>query len=424
MNNKKTLVISNNPLDEYSNNGKTILSFFREYPKEQLAQLYFDSALPGTDRFDKYYQLTDMDMIRYRMKKTKKCGRVVKAKPASNAAKKENDTNKKKMHIKKNSFTRLLREFVWSSAWKKGGLIKWLDSIHPEIVFFVAGDSVFAYKICMYIVKRYHAKLVVFITDDYILPRKTMSVFWWLRRNYIFRHMKNAVSKSDVFMTISETMSKVYKEVFSKESFVAVNMTESLRNEDIAKQAVNEKVTLVYAGGLHLNRDKVLLELASQISRWNVANEKKAFLKIYSAQQIDKKQREQLTIKGSSAFMGKLDQEGLVLQLNSADILVHVESFDEKNIYDTKLSLSTKIPEYMSVGKPIMAIGPKGIASMEYLKDVAICVNNIKDLYSELERILSIDEKEKYGELALEKYKKNHLSEVNRKKFMDILSGL
>ena len=71
-----------------------------------------------------------------------------------------------------------------------------------------------------------------------------------------------------------------------------------------------------------------------------------------------------------------------------------------------------------------MAIGPKGIASMEYLKDVAICVNNIKDLYSELERILSIDEKEKYGELALEKYKKNHLSEVNRKKFMDILSGL
>ena len=39
-----------------------------------------------------------------------------------------------------------------------------------------------------------------------------------------------------------------------------------------------------------------------------------------------------------------------------ADILVHVESFEKSNMI-CNYSMSTKIPEYLSIGRPIICFG-------------------------------------------------------------------
>ena len=67
---------------------------------------------------------------------------------------------------------------------------------------------------------------------------------------------------------------------------------------------------------------------------------------------------------------------------NEADILLHVESFNEKMKKYTRLSISTKIPEYLASKRLIIAIGPVDIASIEYLKDnkaALILDNNIEE---------------------------------------------
>jgi len=59
------------------------------------------------------------------------------------------------------------------------------------------------------------------------------------------------------------------------------------------------------------------------------------------------------------------------------DYLIFLESFDIGVKKYTKLSISTKIPEYLCLGKPIIAIGPSDIASINYLNknDVALVLD-------------------------------------------------
>ena len=53
----------------------------------------------------------------------------------------------------------------------------------------------------------------------------------------------------------------------------------------------------------------------------------------------------------------------------SSDFLVHAESFDSENKKVTMLSISTKIPEYLSSNRCIVAIGPSEIASINLIKE-------------------------------------------------------
>jgi hypothetical protein len=57
-----------------------------------------------------------------------------------------------------------------------------------------------------------------------------------------------------------------------------------------------------------------------------------------------------------------------------ADALVHVESFDAVFRRWTRLSLSTKIPQYLMAGKCIFAYGPAEAASMQYLSAAKVGV--------------------------------------------------
>ena len=61
---------------------------------------------------------------------------------------------------------------------------------------------------------------------------------------------------------------------------------------------------------------------------------------------------------------------------------MHVESFNLKNKLETRYAISTKVMDYISVGRCILAIGPSDIASTMYLDDrkLAYTARNKKDL--------------------------------------------
>ena len=56
--------------------------------------------------------------------------------------------------------------------------------------------------------------------------------------------------------------------------------------------------------------------------------------------------------------------------------MVHVEAFDKKNRKITRLSLSTKISEYVASGAKVLAIGPAEVGSMRCLADrqLGLCI--------------------------------------------------
>lgn len=422
---KRVLIVSSDPLSTTSNNGKTLASFFDTYPPDLLAQLYFSSSKPDSKICNNFYKISDMDMLRSRWFHNNQCGGKFVAETALHDDIKKDYANT--LRIKKNNFTRLLREALWNNNWKTNELQNWLDEFRPELIFFVAGDIVFSYKIVTYIKEKYTAKLAIYITDDYILPRFSCSVFWWIRRNWVFRYMKKAVQSSDLFFTISPIMKDRYKNVFHKESHIIVNMPQTFTASADTQCGSQNTLELVYAGGLHLNRYKTLMLLARSIDRVNRQRilDKKIVLKIYSNQPISVRKLKKIQLTDSSVFGGGLSSDQLFFRLQKADFLVHVESFRYKNICDTRLSLSTKIPEYMSYRKPIIAIGPKNIASMQYILDCACCITKTRNMDHILTELFCNTAKQReLADKAYNKYAQNHNKEHNQKVFLNFLSEL
>mgnify|MGYP000361581007 CR=1 FL=1 len=62
-NDEKILIISNNVLSQTSNNGKTLLSYFKNLNSKNIYQLYFSEEIPQLSGYH-YYKLSDKDILK------------------------------------------------------------------------------------------------------------------------------------------------------------------------------------------------------------------------------------------------------------------------------------------------------------------------------------------------------------------------
>ena len=77
--------------------------------------------------------------------------------------------------------------------------------------------------------------------------------------------------------------------------------------------------------------------------------------------------------------------------MKNADIVLHVESFEEKQKELVKYSFSTKIIDCLQSGNVVLGIGPSNIASIEYLKkiDGAFVIDDMDNIFDSISKILN-----------------------------------
>ena len=119
---------------------------------------------------------------------------------------------------------------------------------------------------------------------------------------------------------------------------------------------------LSYVGGLHLDRWKPLSVLAKCLFDQN------ATLRIFAPAQDVVMFKIKFSGLGRIEF-GSLAAEDVMPSLKESDILVHVESFGKSESVYTKYSVSTKLAQYFASGKPVLGIGPAGIASLKLIEE-------------------------------------------------------
>ena len=410
MRNERLLIISNNVMSNTRNNGKTIYSYIDSMDPQNVAQLYFHTDRPSIAGY-RYFRITDKDILKGILYSRNR-GTPIHAV----SAKKEQKATSGAKH--RGEALRLFREMLWKGKWKSKALLAWLDAFSPTAVFFVGGDCLFAYDICKFIADRYNAKTSLYITDDYIMPGKKDHVITKLRKRWIKKKMQGCLAYAHSFFTVSGMMRKEYREVFGRDSSVIVNLSEPLKMP--VEKKPDNVYTIMYAGSLYYGRDEVLGKLSHAIQKYNCTSLKKALLKVYTNSAPDEEQKSKFVVDGASMYCGSLGKEELKRELNLSDILAFVESFDEEFAEKTKYSLSTKVPEYLSVGKPILAIGPTGIGSMEYLADVAVCVNDTSTLDVALTELLISEELQaKVAERCEVKYLNYHSKDKIQREFLE-----
>jgi glycosyltransferase involved in cell wall biosynthesis len=171
-------------------------------------------------------------------------------------------------------------------------------------------------------------------------------------------------------MGISEPMAREYERRY-RLPFAAfgncVAMAEFAGPPDPSAAGPDGSVELVYAGGLHLDRWRSLRRVGEAVDRL-AAGFPKVRLTVH-APAADLARYGGRFAGLNRVRMGReLAGDEVAAALRSADVLVHVESFETGNRQHTRYSLSTKIPQYLAAGRPVLGFGPAELASMAHLQ--------------------------------------------------------
>jgi glycosyltransferase involved in cell wall biosynthesis len=367
-------------LNKNQNNGKTLLSIFKGWDPDKLAQMYFLPEIPEKEVCNNYFRITDSDVL----KSIFKIGNIKK----SEGEKKSAITTLQFIRNFKGPFFFLMRDLIWKFH-NKDSYYLWLNNFDPEIIFYVTGTNTFSYDIALNISKKRKIPLVLYFTDDYILPRRTINPFWWLQNVRLKKRFYFALNLSSKNFVIGDSMNEEYSRRFGKDFDTLMNLVEL---HDIEEKKDLDKITFIvsYLGNLALGRWKALAIIAEQIKRLKEEGFK-ILLEVYSLQKPNAKILKLLHNPPYSVFKGAVTDQNEIDQIISrSNLVLHVESFSKKDKDVTRFSVSTKISEYLSYGKCILAYGPEDVASIKYLKrnKAALICNDSKEVYEGIRQIL------------------------------------
>ncbi len=387
---KKVLVITGTSFRVDTNNGKTLRALFSKFSPDELAQIYFSPEVPNCADCSSYYRVCEKQLVKSFFGLIgKRCGGEVQCDPKNKKAERYSTglvLNKGKTSLL------LLRELLWDmSHWKNRNLKTWLDRVNPTAIFaFLPGNKKTA-KFISWVAKRYGCKVVMLATDDHYND-------YTINPSYIrklrYRRMQKAIDRiaqySDIMLGCSELTAKEYGERFGL-PYEAVFTPSAKEFLDMpSKEQGDTPVVFRYFGNVELERWKVLAALGNAIKDYN-GGEQKAKLEVYTSL-ADKEIIDALTIDGACEYKGFVQGEEFYSLVQSADVAVHAESFSPEMMRYTRLSVSTKIADYLGAGKCILAIGSDTLASVVHITPVSATVNKLEDLPSAVEKLMESPE--------------------------------
>lgn len=420
------LIVSFESWRDTNNGGNVLSNIFQAFPNANIAQIYCSGELPQNSICRKYYQISDSMLL------TSTKGRILDEKFYGTDALEQSEIieNKIKKRIP-NVFKEtalLAREFLWTIAnWKTKDLRKFVYDFHPDIIFAPCYSYFHVSKVALYVKGIAKCPMISYISDDnYSLRQLQFDPFFWINRLITRKWIRKHFAESAFVYTMTDLQKKEYEALLKRPMKVLCKAADF----SYCKKEVSLPVRFIYAGGLYLNRWKMLIKLAEAIANVN-KTEKKAELHIYSGSALSKRKFAKLNDGENSFLHNAIPYSELIEQYHKSDVALHTESFDLKNSLITRLSFSTKIIDCMNSGCAILAIGPSTQAGIAYLRenDAAICVNDVKDLYSVVNEIVDNIEivriyAEKANRLGMKKHQKDDIERGLRQDFDNVIAGV
>lgn len=363
LNKMKVLIVSHNPFSKTQNNGKTLEAIFNKYPKDCIFQLFFSDLFPDLAYCNNYFRITDKDVIINRISISKQ-----KRYTTNFGFDEQKPILQNTTHIsfkKKIQHFPLIRDLIWDfGKWKFDDLFRWVENNTPDYIFFVGGQYNFSHRIARYLSDKYQLPLVIYFTDDYYINPINRNWYDKLEKKRMCRFYNKTVRKASLCYVIGSKMANVYERHFNKEFYYIMNMVPLNKKLEMKP---HDDIIISYFGGLHLNRWKQIVRLGNIVKEINV--DSKLHIRLYVYSKSLSQEIEDSFIDSNVEYKGFVSNESILTEFSKSDILLHVESDDAYYKSLTKLSVSTKLPEYLSTGRCVLGFGPKDVASMELLSE-------------------------------------------------------
>lgn len=377
----RILMISQYPWKKDNSFGNSYSGIFGKVEDIEIAHIYLMEGLPDKeDVVTHYYQIPENEVLKSCLKpwrKTKGAGHVVliedekckqEGKVLSANTSKETTVYGKLLGFGKRHHWSLMF-FARELAWKYGkvnyeGMMSFIEDFKPDIFFLPFSNLYYTNRLAMYIKNHYDVPMVMEMAmDHYSLKRVSYSPLFWMDRLGKRQMIRELAEKSEKIYVISKRLKEELEGSLNLPCEVLYKIPDEKR-ETAPYEKIHNPIRFLYTGNIYANRWKTLKLLSDSLNET-----KKGILDIYTANPITKEISKALNVEGISTIHKPVSQDKVIELQNDADVLVHVEAFDKANKLLVRCAISTKIMDYLSVGRCILAIGPSDIASIEYLSD-------------------------------------------------------
>lgn len=389
-------MLSQYPWNKENSFGNTYSSIFGKLDNVEIAHVYLMSGKPDYEPVvKKYYSISENAVISSFIKRDKKhaIGKEVyidnqEVSDKSQSTRKERAWYEKVLSLGKRKHWRWmfwLREL----AWKYGninyeGLIDFVHDFKPDLFFLPYSQIFYTNRLALYIKAKTDIPMVMEMAmDHYSLKRVSYSPLFWIDRFAKRRMIRKLAGQSEKMYVISKKLKDELENSLGIPCRVLYKTPDTDRAAAPYKGA-GKDVKFLFTGNIYSNRWKSLAMLAEVLKKKEFGK-----LDIYTATPITSAIKKSLDIEGCSELHPPVSQEEVIRLQNEADVLVHVEAFDKYNKSLVRCAISTKIMDYLSVGRCILAIGPADISSIEYLSDnnVALIADSEKELENVIDRM-------------------------------------
>jgi hypothetical protein len=350
----KVLVVSADSMESATGTGVTLRNLFRDWPSDRLAQLHLTGGGAGGAAVNRFRLPARAVPVDWALRTAISSRRPAFADGAPSIAAVPLGVEASKS-ARRHADVRALLDL--SPVLECRETVRDVANFAPDVVYSLLGsDRVI--RIARSVARRTGAPLVPHFMDDWPSTLYSSGELGGLARSVTMKHLANTLAESPVALCISAVMADEYSNRFSIPCEWFVNPVDDIL---AVPPAPGPPIDMVYVGGLHLGRWQVIEEVARSLLR-TAAD---CTLTVHAPQ----RDLDLVDVPDPLAAVlrlgGELEPPNVSARLSAAHVLLHVESFDESTRRYTRLSLSTKVPQYLAAGRPMLAVGPPEQASMQ-----------------------------------------------------------
>lgn len=379
----KLMIVTINSWRDENSIGNTFSNWLAGMTDIDISNVFMREENPNNNVCSNYFRITEKMLIKNFFHPKRIGQRLITKNEFSENSQSISDENKMKRIISKHNYTifYMLKDFLWSiGLWKNEKFKEFIKNNNPNIIFSFAMSGAQYYHMLKFLKKQTNSKIVLYISDNVYgkFNNKNKGIY----NKICDRRFKKLLQLADKVYGTSKELSDVYSKEFD------IDITPLYKGAAIdssVKRYVNKPIKMVYAGNLLYGRLETLIELSNAINKINI-DETKCELFIYSVSDISKNQLDIFKANKGCYFMGGKPYEEIKKIIKSSDIVLHVESFNQDEIEKVKFSFSTKIIDCLQSESVLLAIGPKGISSIEYIRNIegATVIDDLEEIESKL----------------------------------------
>lgn len=378
----RVLVLSSTPWDENNSFGNTYSNLFSDFTDIEFANI-FCKAGKLNNRFPMTgFRMTDKSLLLNLLGKCPAGERVTNTKDMLP----ENGDEKPFVPKKRHLVYFWIRELIWRiGRWKSPELRAFIQEFQPDVIFQPIYYYRYLNRVAQYVKQVADVPMLGYVSDDvYHLQQTGFSPFQRLDTLLSRRCIKKTVENCEILYVVSALQKREYEQIFETPCKV-LTKGEDFSDSPHLKIEYNSPMQLVFTGNIGTNRWKTLAFIANALREIN-RDGTKAELRIYTATPLTSAMQKALDIDGISYLMGTVPASEISRIQSAADILVHVEAMDIKNKLAVRQSFSTKLVDYFKAARPILAVGPKDVASIDHLlqNNCALVADNEAELIEKI----------------------------------------